>query len=191
MNKTFNRRIFSFKQFIIDLGFNIYMLPATISMLRNKDISKAFREKIMMVVTAVNGCTYCTWFHSKRAASSGLTESEIKNLLLLQFNTNASDFEIPGLLFAQNYAETNREADKSVEEKLYKFYGRKTARHIYIITRMITFGNLSGNTFDAFLSRFKGQKAPNSTIIFEVFFFLISAPFLLPIMPFVKRDANK
>ncbi len=52
---------------------------------------------------------------------------------------------------------------------------------------MITFGNLSGNTFDAFLSRFKGIKAEGSNPFFEFVFFLFGAPFLLPLLPSYAR----
>jgi len=52
---------------------------------------------------------------------------------------------------------------------------------------MIFFGNLIGNTFDAFLSRLKGNKAQNSNAVFEFFFFMANAPFMLPLTPFMKK----
>jgi len=55
---------------------------------------------------------------------------------------------------------------------------------------MIFFGNLSGNTFDAFLSRLKGKKAINSNVIFEALFFIINAPFMLPLLPATKKYRN-
>jgi len=54
----------------------------------------------MTVVTAVNGCTYCTWFHAKQAVTSGISEKEVKNMLNLLFEADASDFEVPALLYA-------------------------------------------------------------------------------------------
>lgn len=155
--------------------------------MKNKDISKSFMEKIMTVVTAVNGCAYCTWFHAKRAISTGISEKEVKNMLDLQFKADASDFEVSGLLYAQHYAETNRNPDKEMTEKLLEFYGNKTAEHILMMIKMIFFGNLLGNTFDAFLSRLKGNKAENSNVIFELFCFVTSAPVLLPLYPRTKK----
>lgn len=154
---------------------------------KNKEISKAFFEKIMTVVTAVNGCVYCKWFHAKKAVQSGVSAKEVKELFNLQFNADANDFEMPGLLYAQHYAETNRNPDKEMTENLFNFYGKPTADHIILIIRMIFFGNLSGNTFDAFLARFKGQKAENSNFFFEFFVFIVSAPILVPTMPLVKK----
>ncbi len=61
------------------------------------------------------------------------------------------------------------------------------AEHINLIIRMIYYGNLSGNTFDAFISRLKGKKAPNSNALFEAIFFILSVPVLLPILPLVNK----
>lgn len=155
--------------------------------MRNTNISKALIEKIMLVVTAINGCPYCAWFHAKKALDAGLSKEDIKTMLALQFDTPATDFETIALLYAQNYAETNRNPDQAITKKLYELYGRKTARHIITIVRMIYFGNLSGNTFDAFLSRLKGKPALHSNILFELVFFVISAPIFVPAMPYVKK----
>ena len=187
MTKKFDRKIFTFGLLHKDMGFMLYKFPSIVGALRSKKISKAYMEKIMTVVTAVNGCTYCTWFHAKQAVSCGISEDEVKNMLNLQFNADASDFEILGLLYAQHYAETNRKPDPDMTEKLIEYYGDKTAQHIIIIIRMIFFGNLYGNTFDAFLSRIKGNKAQNSNVVFEFFFFILNAPIMLPLIPFTKK----
>jgi len=187
MEQYFDRKIFTAGLLVKDLGFLIYKFPEIIGALRNKNISKAFREKIMSVVTAVNGCTYCTWFHAKQAVSSGISQEEIINMLNLQFQADASEFEIVGLLYAQHYAETNRNPDDEMTIKLYEYYGDKTAKHIILLIRMIFFGNLMGNTFDAFLSRLKGNKAENSNVIFEFIFFILTALFMVPAM-FVAKE---
>ena len=187
MTKSFNRKIYTLKSLLNDLGFLILKTPQIFSTMRDKNISKAFFEKIMTVVTAVNGCVYCAWFHAKQSIKSGISSDEVKNMFNLQFHTDASEYELTALLYAQHYAETNRNSDKEMTDKLIEFYGNKTAEHIQIIIRMIFFGNLAGNTFDAFISRLKGKKAENSSVIFEFFFFVINIPFLLPLMPFVKK----
>jgi len=187
MEHNFNRRIYNFPLLVKDIAYLLFHFPAIIGLLRNKKINKAFVEKIMLVVTAVNSCPYCAWFHAQKAIQAGLKTNQIKDFLNLQFSTHAQDFEIPALLFAQHYAETNRKPDQQMTEMVYKYYGKKTAKHILLIIRMIFFGNLSGNTFDAFISRCKGQKATGSNVIFEVIFFMISAPILWPIMPYVRN----
>jgi AhpD family alkylhydroperoxidase len=180
MKQGFDKRIFTAGTLITDIGFLSYKLPEMVGLLRDKKISKALIEKIMTVVSAVNGCTYCTWFHAKQAISSGISEEEVKNMLNLQFHADASDFELLALLYAQHYAETNRNPDNEMTAKLFEYYGITTAKHITLIIRMIFFGNLLGNTFDAFLSRLRGNKAQNSNGAFEAIFFIFTAPFMLP-----------
>jgi AhpD family alkylhydroperoxidase len=187
MKRGFDKRIFTARTLISDMAFLTRKLPEMVGLLRDKKISKAFIEKIMTVVSVVNGCTYCSWFHAKQAVSSGISEEEVKNMLVLQFHADASNFELLALLYAQHYAETSRNPDDEMTTKLFESYGAITARHIILVIRMISFGNLLGNTFDAFLSRFKGNKAPNSNGTFEAIFFTLTAPFMLPAMLLSRR----
>jgi AhpD family alkylhydroperoxidase len=183
----FERRILTFKSLLQDLKFLTLSFPQIVLLLRDEKITRQSVEKIMTVVSAVNGCTYCSWFHARTAALSGISKEEVKSMLNLQFEADASDFELLGLLYAQHYAETNRNPDKEMTEKLFEFYGDKLASRIILVIRMIFFGNLIGNTFDAFLSRLKGNKAQNSNAVFEFFFFMANAPFMLPLTPFMKK----
>lgn len=93
--------------------------------MRNPDVGRVFMEKIMMVVTAVNGCTYCTWFHAKQAVISGMGDKEIRDMFDLQFEASATEHELPALLFAQHYAETDRNPEPEMAAWLDAFYGEK------------------------------------------------------------------
>jgi AhpD family alkylhydroperoxidase len=183
----YSGKIYTFRQYRQDVCFIIKNAPRFIRAFRNKNIPKSFTEKIMLVITAVNGCRYCSWFHAKQALASGMNENEIREILDLQFHANASDQEIPALLYAQNYAETDRKPDMEVSDRLIEFYGEKTAGDIILYIRAIYFGNFTGNTFDAFLSRIRGVKAENSNVFFEFFFFLLNFPVLFPISLLLKK----
>lgn len=187
MKQRFAKRIFTAGILLRDMGFLFSKMPQMIGLARNEKINRMFIEKVMTVVTAVNGCTYCTWFHAMQAVASGIGEDEVKNILGLQFQTDASDFGLMAMLYAQHYAETNRNPDNEMTDKLFDYYGAKTANHIILIIRMIFFGNLLGNTFDAFLSRIQGNPAENSNAIFETVFFILTAPFMLPAIPLSKK----
>lgn len=188
MTQKFNKKIYTTRSLFSDISFLLISLPKIIAAMGNKKIGKIFMEKIMTIVTAVNGCRYCEWFHAKQAVAVGISEEEVKSMLNLQFNTDASEFEMLGLLYSQHYAETNRNPDKEMTEKLFEFYGAETANHIILMIRIIFFGNLSGNTFDAFLDRLKGKKAENSNVIFEFFFFILNAPIMLPLLLLSKKQ---
>lgn len=191
MKDEFSRKIFTPKSFITDIFFLIGHLFKIIRAFRNKKISRAFSEKIMTVSTAVNGCVYCEWFHAKQAVSSGISEDEIKNMLNLQFQADASEFEVPALLYTQHFAETSKNPDPEMTQKFMDFYGKKTGEDIYMFIRIIYFGNLTGNTWDAVLSRFKGNPAPNSQLWFEIVFFLLFFLVMFPAMMWMKKDERK
>ena len=185
--EKFTRKIFSFPLFLKDSFFLLYKTPQIFLLLKSKKISRAFMEKIMSIVSSVNACTYCKWFHARQAIACGISKEEVKHLFSLQFQADASDYELTALLYAQHFAETNRSPNKEMTDQLFEFYGKKTAKQILLIIRMIFFGNLYGNTLDAFLSRLKGIKAEGSNIVFEFFFFLINSPIILPILVFSKK----
>jgi len=180
MAHRFDRRIFTAKVFFSDLGFLIGHAPSLIGALRNKELGKEFIEKTMMVVTGVNGCTYCTWFHANQAVKSGLSEQEIIDTFNLQFQAEADPHTLPALLFAQHYAETDRHPEPEMWQRVVDAYGETTAKHVMMIIRLIFFGNLIGNTFDAVLARCRGEGAEGSNRCFETFFFLLTFWFMLP-----------
>jgi AhpD family alkylhydroperoxidase len=143
----------------------------------------------MKVTSAINGCTYCSWFHTKQALSSGISKEEIKKMINLQFQAETSDFELAALLYVQYFAKTDRKPETELTTKYYDFYGKKTAKDIFIFIRMINFGNLFGNTWDAVISRFKRNPSKNSNVLFELFFLLISFWFMIPLM-FIAKDVK-
>lgn len=187
MKHGFDRKVFSTKIFWSDIGYLLWNIRGIITAMRNPELGKTFMTKTMLVVTAVNGCSYCSWFHAKQAVSSGMSEDEIRDMLNLQFETGATAFEVPALLFAQHYAETDRQPDPEMLTGLNETYGADTAHHIMLFIRMIFFGNLFGNTFDAFPSRLRGEKAPNSSLLFEVTFFLLTAWLMYPLKWLMNR----
>jgi len=179
MKKQFGRKIYNLKLLVTDILFLLKALPKFKALKKDIAMTEVFREKIMTVVSAVNGCIYCKWFHAKMAVKSGIPAADVKKLLVAQFDTVATDFEINALLFAQHYAETNRNPDSEMHKRLIDFYGEKTADNILTVIRMIFFGNLYGNTLDSFVSRLKGVKAENSSFLFESLFFIFNFPIYL------------
>jgi AhpD family alkylhydroperoxidase len=191
IEKGFDKKIFTAKLFFSDLGFLFWNFPKIIGAMRDQKMTRTFVEKIMTVTSAVNGCIYCSWFHAKQAVSSGISEEEVKNMMELQFHADAKEYEIMALLYAQHFAETNRQPDSEMTKKLFDYYGDKTAKNIILVIRIISFGNLYGNTWDAVISRLKGKPAPNSNILFELFYFLMNFLIMIPAMLTIKRDKEK
>ncbi len=62
-----------------------------------------------------------------------------------------------------------------------------TARDIMLLIRIIFFGSLLGNTFDAFPTRLRGQKAKGSSAVFELLFYLATFWLMLPAKWILQR----
>ena len=126
----------------------------------NRLISAAFRERLMLAVTAVNGCRYCSYFHTRQALQSGIESNEI-NRLLAGDVTGCPIEESVAVLYAQHWAESNAHPDPMAVQRLQQTYGDERAGAINVLLHMIRLANLLGNTFDFLLytvsfGRFKG-----------------------------------
>ena len=167
MAGEFNKRIYTFSQFRRDTAEAILHIDEIRDAHRSGRISKAFAERIMLAVTAVNGCRYCSYGHTRAALAAGVPEEDIRDLADGELHRLPAD-EIVGLTYAQHYAETGGEPDEFAWRRLVEVYGDDRARDISAYIRMITIGNLFGNTFDAFLSRLKFNPAPDSSLLQEL-----------------------
>ena len=115
-------------------------------------ISPAFRERLMLAVTAVNGCRYCSYFHARQALKSGITAGEISNLLSGDVASCPQD-EAVAVVYAQHWAEADAHPDPEAVRRLQQTYGREEAEAIHLILRMIRLANLLGNSWDYLIYR--------------------------------------
>ena len=105
-----------------------------------------------MAVISVEGCRYCSYFHSKLALKGGVSPDEIRQLLSGDFEECPED-EITAILYAQHWAESNAHPDPEAVQRLVEKYGSEKTEAINLMLRMIRLGNLLGNTWDYFLYR--------------------------------------
>lgn len=119
---------------------------------KNKAIPFDFRERLMLAVTSVNQCRYCSYFHTGQALKSGIDKAQISDLLAGEF-AGCPQEEIPALLYAQHWAETDGRPDTEAVQKLEQTYGREKTEAISLILHMIRLGNMSGNSWDFLRSR--------------------------------------
>ncbi|MBM4372401.1 MAG: carboxymuconolactone decarboxylase family protein [Deltaproteobacteria bacterium] len=152
--RPFRRRTFgSFRAFLRELGHQLIHLPALRRAFRHPSIPPAFRERLFLAVTAVNGCRYCSWAHARAGLAAGLSHEETALLLrgVVALDRSA---EVPALWYAQAWAEAGgRPPDDAALGTLRATYGEDTARHLHTLFRAIRFGNLFGNSVDSLLHR--------------------------------------
>ncbi|MHB9028092.1 MAG: carboxymuconolactone decarboxylase family protein [Candidatus Latescibacterota bacterium] len=150
-NMYAKRTYASFRQFASELFHLLRHARGALHALR-RELSPAFRERLLLAVTSVNECRYCAWFHSRAALRSGVEAGEITALLGGEFG-RAPETEHPALRYAIHWAERDAQPDPEVRGELFQIYGSARAEAIEISLRMIRMGNLMGNTWDAILSR--------------------------------------
>jgi AhpD family alkylhydroperoxidase len=120
-------------------------------------ISPAFRERLMLAVTGVYGCRYCSYFHAKQGLKSGINGQEAAALLAGSLEMCPSE-EAVALLYAQHWAESNGNPDPEAIERLERSYGAEIAKTIDVMLRIVRVGNLAGNLWDYFLYKLSHGK---------------------------------
>ncbi|MBD1262053.1 carboxymuconolactone decarboxylase family protein [Maribacter polysiphoniae] len=160
-------KIFTTSTFYRHLKIVIANFSDVLKSRKTGNVNKAFRSKIMLAVTHVNGCRYCNYFHTKNAIDAGTSEDELKSMLNGEFGEIGSD-ESVALLFAQHYAYTDGYPDKKTYVKFVEHYGNQKAADIMAMIRLIMVGNIHGIALDALQSRLKGRKMEGSKFKHEM-----------------------
>jgi AhpD family alkylhydroperoxidase len=149
----FNRRIYpSISAFVGDLKAIMARRDQMRPLMRGELIDTAFRERLMLAVTAVNGCRYCSYAHARQALAEGIDSGEVE-ALLDGVVENSPRGEVPALLYAQHWAETAGKVDPAARERIIETYSEDTVNAIDLALRTIQMGNLLGNTMDYALYR--------------------------------------
>lgn len=159
----FRKRVFTWKSFLTAMGDIFTHLGDISTASKSEVVDRRFAEKIMLAVTQVNGCRYCDYGHAIAALRAGVTQEEIDAIRQGEFSEFLEE-EIPALLFAQHYAESNSSPSIEAQQEIEKYYGADGARDMLTWIKMISVGNLLGNTFDALLSRLRGRPSVDSTL---------------------------
>jgi AhpD family alkylhydroperoxidase len=141
------RRYKNPKDIFADLRFPIQNRRRLRQISRKKLVSRTFQERLMLAVTAVNGCRYCSWFHTRQALRSGLAPEEIRGLLAGDAADCPVD-EAVGVAYAQHWAESDAHPDPEAVDQLQQTYGPQKTEAIHLILRMIRMANLWGNSWD-------------------------------------------
>lgn len=164
---TLKARIFTVKDFYKHLKIALANFSNIRKASKNTYVDKAFNEKIMLAVTQVNGCRFCSYVHTKNAIDAGASEEEINAMLNGELGEMDSD-ESLALMFAQHYADTDGDYDQATYQKFVTHYGEEKSRDILATIQAIMAANIHGIAVDAFQGRFKGNKMEGSKLRNEI-----------------------
>lgn len=182
--KEFRKRVYTLRNFLRDLAMLIFHSHDFLKTAQKKQISSAFREKIMVAVSNVLGCKYCSWLHTEMALREGVDGKEIKKILAWEIG-DFPENEAIALAFAQHYSESYGRPKGALQKRFFDYYGEEMAKDILNYIRAIYWGNLAGNTVEAFIYRLRGKPVERGSFFSEFLVFLITAPYFLIIVPLI------
>lgn len=130
-------------------------------------VSKAFNERIMLAVTEVNGCKYCSYYHTRIAVKEGISKAEIRAMHTGKM-TDIPEDQAPALMYAQHYADTRGKPDPETRAGFVSYYGEEKAQGIEASIKVITAGNIYGIAIDGLMRRLRGKKMKDSKLSYEL-----------------------
>lgn len=134
MNLTTTHRHRRANRFWSDLGFILW--PPTRLMVLVWDFDKSLRERVMLAVSEVNGCRWCSYIHAREALRAGVEKDEIQKLLAANYDGVPKE-HLTAVLFAQHWADTQGEVDAAAMVRLENAYDASTVRKILLSIRFI------------------------------------------------------
>lgn len=155
-------------------------------------LAPAFRDKILLAVTQVNGCRYCSYVHSKNALKNGVDEEEINLLLSGDFGI-IDGKEASAIFFAQHYAENRGYYDEDLFQMMKNMLGDDKTRAVMGTIRKIMVGNTHGIAMDLLKMRLQANADENSHFkdeigIFFGIFFMIPYVLFKQLIQKIKND---
>lgn len=183
--QSFYKRVYGIKDFysILEEAVNSFTI---LRKARKKNIlSKQFQERIMLAVTEVNGCEMCSYYHTKEALKSGMSEKDIQNMLQGELGEIPEEESI-AIFFAQHYAESSANPDAEAWQRVVEFYGEEKAETILAYIKVIMMGNVYGLAAGSFLNRFKGVQVNKRSSIGLELSILLSVMIFFPVL-FIKK----
>ena len=188
MRQPFIKRSFTASTLLISFLRMLRYLGWAVWAYLFRGVDRQLAEKILLVISSVNDCRYCRWFHGQMALRSGIESDQVAGLLNRILPDDLDAGEQAALGFALHYADSAARPAVEEFEWLARFHSPCQVKGILALAASIHFGNLCGNTFDAFLSRLRGRSVENGSILVEALVFVLCLPLLAPVMPRVWRS---
>ena len=187
----FRKRTFSLPQYARSLAAVMNASPVLVRALIRPRISPALREQVLLAVTYVNDCRYCNWGHTALALRNGVDMTALRQTLNSGSLSADSTPEEVAILYAQHVASEQGEADPSAERALAAAWIPAEQAEIKAYITAITFGNLVGNSADAWLARLRRVPVEGGHPLGEAIAALAGFPVLLPVWAWSRRPGTR
>ena len=162
------------------LGSVAVRVPGIAQLYAEPTLDPALREEIMVAVSRMNDCRYCSFVHTELAADAGVPDAELAELEGVDDGSFERKRWLAIALARASVAADFGPVDPDLERVVAAEYDDRERDAIQLAARVITAANLFGNTFDALVERTRGRPAPDSRLFDEV---VISVAFLAAVPP--------
>lgn len=178
----FKKRTMTAPQFVGSLASLVPELNVLYGIWVRNDLDPGFREELMLAVSRLNDCRFCTWGHQEWAHLSGVSNEELAQLE--QLDPSGFDrrkwvaISYVRALVKRDFKGVQPELRRTMQHK----YSPREIRQIELVARVMDIGNRGSNTYEAMLSRLRGVPAPEGRILDELVLsgaFLATAPIVL------------
>jgi AhpD family alkylhydroperoxidase len=127
-----------------------------------QNLDRDLLHRLMLIVSRVNGCRYCTNFHASAALADGMTPEEV-DYLLEGIIDSVPEKEMPTLLYALYWAEEGGHTDEGVRQDILDRYGESYTQSVESALQIIKVANYAGNAFDFIIYTLSGGRFGNET----------------------------
>ena len=174
------KKVYSLERFLSDLLWLAANTDGLTAVYLDRELDPPLREAVMLSVAYENRCRYCSFMHGEWAIEAGLDPEVERELIGLEPE------QVPAEIWkASLYARRRASRDFApiVLRERRLLAEHFTPRQQYLLevaARTMAVANLVGNSFDALLSRMRGEPVPHSQLGDEVLFgalFALAAPF--------------
>ena len=143
-------------------------LPTIFKIWQKHEIEAGFREELMLAVSKLNDCKYCAWGHHEWAHAVGISEEELDHIEhgdpegIERAKWVAMSYVVA--LVSSDFTDVPSELKREMQAN----YSEHEINEIELVAKIMDIANRGANTWDAMLSRLRGNPAQGSHVMDEL-----------------------
>lgn len=190
----YRKRTITAREFIRSMCSLFGDAPKIYEIWGKRGLDPGFREELMLAVAKFNDCRYCSWGHHEWAHVAGIPEEELAHIE--QLDPEGFDRrKWVAISYVRAYVSGKfGSVPHELRQEMRDNYTAHEIKEIELVARIMDIGNRGANTWDAMLSRLKGNPAADSHILDEAVLscaFLTIAPVAVAYLAHVSKRSYR
>ena len=150
--KGAKRKVYeSWREFFSDL-FSMLTNTTQLTRVYGGRLPPALRERLMVAATAVYGCRFCSWLHTREALRIEVDKEELARLVAGSTEGCPEEYS-SAVFYAQHWAESHAHPDPEAVHRLEETYGKEKSKLVNVVLRPIRLILFVEGLWSSFLSR--------------------------------------